>query len=388
MLANLRLLVIASVLGFGPIVGNCAQGQQFNAAGLELSEADRNRLQRTIDLDRFEAATAVETEAVGLPELPAFPELPVESSEVVAARASRASFGFGDGDQRAPFRARMAWLPPVKVSNQPGNWEMHEEQLSLGAPLRIDEDGLWLALASVEQVGISTSAAFANSALAIPNQLWDIEFGVMHVRNLGDDRRAGGMIRIGSPSDRPFDALRDMSVTLLAWLTVPSGDRDAWNFSLFYSPTGQIIFPIPGIAYVWRPNDQFQATLGIPFGVEYRPTERLTFTANYRPLTNVEVLARFALNEHWTLSGGYRTVNETYWLSDRTEDRERTYFFDQRLSVGLQRSLGPRWNLELSTSYVFDRHVFQAVKFSGPRRDEIDIDAGLCAAVMVSWTRP
>jgi hypothetical protein len=265
---------------------------------------------------------------------------------------------------------------------------MHQQELALGVPLRIDEDGIWLALGSIEQTGISTSAVFANSGLAVPDQLWDIEFGVMHVRNWGEDRRAGGMVRVGSPSDRPFAEWRDMTLTFLAFLRLPSGERDAWDFSLFYSPTGQITFPMPGIAYVWRPHDRFHAHLGIPFAIHFRPTDRLTVTANYRPLTNIQVLAQLALDDDWTLSGGYRTVNETYWLADRLEDRERTYFYDQRLTLGLQRALGPRWNVEFSASYVFDRQVFQAVKFSGPRRDELGIAPGLCGSILLSWTRP
>ena len=187
----------------------------------------------------------------------------------------------------------------------------------------------------------------------------------MHIRELANGWRAGGMLRVGSPSDRPFAALRDMTVTLLGFLTIPSGEHNAWNFSLFYSPTGQIIFPIPGVAYVWRPTPQFQANLGIPFSLDYRPTETLTITASYRPLNNVQVLVRQSLGEAWSIYGGYRTVNDTFLLADRLDDQERTYLFDQRLTLGVQRELGRGWSLDLSAAYVFDRQIFQAEKFSG-----------------------
>jgi len=97
-----------------------------------------------------------------------------------------------------------------------------------------------------------------DSGLPVPDQFWDIEVGTMHIRELADGWRAGGMLRVGSPSDQPFAALRDMTVTLLGFLTIPSGQRDAWNFSLFYSPTGQIVWPIPGVAYVFD-RQMFQA---------------------------------------------------------------------------------------------------------------------------------
>jgi hypothetical protein len=264
---------------------------------------------------------------------------------------------------------------------------MNGAEVEAVLPLRIAPDGIWLGLGSVQRLEISASAMLPDSGLPVPEQLWDIEVGTMHLRTLDNGWRAGGMFRVGSPSDRPFASLRDMTVTLLGFLTIPSGERDAWNLSLFYSPTGQIIYPIPGVAYVWRPNPQFQANLGIPFSLEYRPTETLTVTASYRPLNNVQVLVRQSLGEAWSIYGSYGTVNETFLLADRLEDRERTYLFDQRLTLGTQRELGRGWSLDLSAAYVFDRQIFQAEKFSGSRRDELAIDPGVAGMLQVVWTR-
>ena len=292
----------------------------------------------------------------------------------------------GEG-RRTPFTARLSWIPQRDLKNQPNELAINGEEIELAFPLRLDADGIWLALGSVQRLEISTSACLPDSGLPVPNQLWDVEVGTMHLRDLGDGWSAGGMFRVGSPSDRPFVALRDMTVTLLGFLTVPSSERDAWNFSLFYSPTGQIVFPIPGVAYVWRPNCQFQANLGIPFSLEYQPTETLALTASYRPLTNLEAIARQSLGESWSVYGGYRTVCETFLLADRVNDRERTYVFDQRLMLGLQRELGRGWSFDLSAAYVFDRQVFQAEKFSGSRRDELAIDPGLAGTLQLLWTR-
>ncbi len=264
---------------------------------------------------------------------------------------------------------------------------MNGEELEVAFPVRIDSDGIWLALGSVQRLEISTSAVLPDSGLPVPNQLWDIEVGTMHIRHLADGWRAGGMLRVGSPSDQSFAAVRDMTVTLLGFLTIPSGQRDAWSFSLFYSPTGQIVWPLPGVAYVWRPSDQFQANLGIPFSLEYRATKTLRVTASYRPLNHVQVLVRQTLGDFRSIYGGYRTVTEAFLLADRVDDRERTYIFDQRLTLGTQRDLGRGWSLDLSAAYVFDRQIFQAEKFSGTRRDELAIDPGLSGTLQLLWTR-
>jgi hypothetical protein len=326
---------------------------------------------------------------------PRFQRLPpADESSIVDAppmgpspQGDRLDAGSPDGSRRAPFTARLWWIPQQNLRNQAGNLAMDGEEIDVAFPLRIDPDGIWLGLGSVQRLGISTSAVYPDSGLPVPDQLWDIEVGTMHIRTLANGWRAGGMLRVGSPSDRPFAALRDMTVTLLGFLTIPSGERDAWSFSLFYSPTGQIIFPIPGVAYVWRPTPQFQANLGIPFSLDYRPTETRTVTASYLPLNNVQVLVRQSLGEAWSIYGAYRTVNETFLLADRLEDRERTYFFDQRLTLGAQRDLGRGWSLDLSAAYVFDRQIFQAEKFSGSRRDELAIDPGVAGMLQLLWTR-
>ena len=299
----------------------------------------------------------------------------------------RLNAGGGMGPQRAPFQSQLFWAPERALQGQPGTLAMSGEEVTIGFPISIDSDGIWLALGGVQRLAISTSAVLPDSGLPVPNQLWDVEAGVMHIHQLGDDRQAGGMLRVGSPSDQPFGAWRDMTVTLLGFMTVPSGDRDAWSFSLFYSPTGQIIFPIPGVAYVWRPSERLQANLGIPFSLEFRPTDTLSLTASYMPLNNIQVMLRQSLGESWSVYGGYRTVNETFLLADRESSRERTYLFDQRLTVGVQRDLGRGWSLDVSGAHVFDRQFFQAEKFSGTRSDELLIDPGTALTLQLIWTR-
>ena len=300
----------------------------------------------------------------------------------------RRSLGSGPpGSDRSPFQAELFWIPQQALKGQPGSLAISGEEIELGFPLQIDSKGIWLALGGVQRLDLNTSIVFPDSGRPVPNQLWDIGAGLMHIHELGDDRQAGGMLRVGSPSDRPFEAWRDMTVIFLGFMTIPSGDRDAWSLSLFYSPTGQIIYPIPGIAYIWRPSDRLQANLGIPFSLEFKPTETLTLTASYMPLNNVQFLLRQSLGEHWSAYGGYRTVNETFLLADRENDRERTYLFDQRMTLGVQRSLGRGWSLDVSAAYVFDRQFFQAEKFSGSRRDELLIDSGVAGTLRLTWAR-
>ena len=48
-----------------------------------------------------------------------------------------------------------------------------------------------------------------------------------------------------------------------------------------YSPTSELPFPIPGVAYVWQPADNFRMNIGVPFMVMYRPVDDLTLDFSY-----------------------------------------------------------------------------------------------------------
>ena len=262
-------------------------------------------------------------------------------------------------------------------------------QASLAVPLYIEPTGrsIWIAMTNLEHLELGGNAILPDSLTPLPTDLWKITVGVLHSREFDNGWRGGLMLNVGAASDEPFAGIRDMTLTTLGFLTVPAGPRDAWSFSLFYSPTSQLPFPIPGIAYVWRPGEQFSANIGIPFSLRYQPTETFCFTASYLPLTNVTLRASQQLATYWNLYAGYQITNETYWLSDRVNSHDRLYLFDQRAAIGLERDLPFGFSVDLSAAYVFDRRIFQAESFSGDRRDVIAIDAGPAVSLLLRWSR-
>ncbi|WP_425618947.1 DUF6268 family outer membrane beta-barrel protein [Anatilimnocola sp. NA78] len=293
------------------------------------------------------------------------------------------------GQDRSPLKLGVFWAPSQNVRGQAGELSFTGLQASLAYPLYIEPTGrsIWLAMANLEHLELGGNAILPNSGTPLPADLWKLSIGVLHSRELDNGWRAGFMVNIGSASDEPFAGIRDMTLTTLGFLNVPSGPRDAWSFSLFYSPTSQLPFPIPGVAYVWRPSEQFTANIGIPFSLRYQPTETFTFTASYLPLTNVALRANQRLGVYWNLYASYQVVNETYWLSERVNTQDRLYLFDQRVGLGLERDLAFGFKLDLSLAYLFDRRIFQAESFSDDRHDVLSIEAGPAAGLFLRWSR-
>ena len=293
------------------------------------------------------------------------------------------------GQDRSPLKVRTLWAPAQNVRGQGSKVSMTGLQASLAVPLYIEPTGrsIWIAMTNLEHLELGGNAILPDSLTPLPTDLWKITVGVLHSREFDNGWRGGLMLNVGAASDEPFAGIRDMTLTTLGFLTVPAGPRDAWSFSLFYSPTSQLPFPIPGIAYVWRPGEQFSANIGIPFSLRYQPTETFCFTASYLPLTNVTLRASQQLATYWNLYAGYQITNETYWLSDRVNSHDRLYLFDQRAAIGLERDLPFGFSVDLSAAYVFDRRIFQAESFSGDRRDVIAIDAGPAVSLLLRWSR-
>jgi len=311
------------------------------------------------------------------------------AEEPTSADATEAPAKAGPTDRRSPFGIRGFWAPSTDVDGQSAELGMNSQEVNFMLPLLITkESGMWLATGNFKRLEFSTAAYLTGTAMPVPSQLWSLQLGTMHTRQLDNGWNVGGMFMFGSLSDQPFAALRDMTFTVMSFVNVPArNERDAWNFSLFYSPTSQLPYPLPGVAYVWKPSPQIEAKIGLPAALVYRPTEDITFSLTYTPLTNFNLRAERRLAENWALYTGYQIYNDTYFLADRVEDDQRFYVFDQRVLAGLERRLGQHFVLDFAAAYLFDRQLFQAVNFSDDREDIVKFDPGFGLMAQLTWSR-
>jgi hypothetical protein len=289
--------------------------------------------------------------------------------------------------ERAPFRFGTSFTPKRSTRDGSSMLSVLGIESQIGFPLRTYPDGILLSLSSLKYTGISTDAKLPVSGTPIPDELWDLRSGVFLSRERGDGLKYGGLLNFGSASDQPFESADELTVGVLGFLGVPTRGNDSWEFSVFYSPTSQIKFPIPGIAYAWRPNDQLEAQIGLPASLTYVPNESFSFRARYTPLTDVFIEARQEIARDWNLFARYQIINETYFLADREKREDRFFQFEQQLAAGLSRQLPSGFSLDLGSAYVFDRQFFQSDQFDLGSADRIKIDPGVAYFVQLVWNR-
>jgi hypothetical protein len=179
-----------------------------------------------------------------------------------------------------------------------------------------------------------------------------------------------------------------MDLSLISFLRVPAKrERDAWLFSIMYSPVGNLNFPIPGLAYVWNPDDCLRVQIGLPFSIMWRPTEDLTFDFSYVPLTNINARATYKWAARLSSYAGYEFYNESYFLADRVDRRDRFMGFEQRLIAGVRWDLWSNAALDVNAGYAFDRWFAEGRNQGGDFHDRVDVASGafLGAALRVRF---
>jgi hypothetical protein len=294
---------------------------------------------------------------------------------------------FGSG---APVSIGGFWAAPTAVFGQPATLGMNAQFARVAAPLvpPVEGEPLWLGIGRFGRLELATSAVLPDSRQPVPDQFWLVETGFTHIRPQDSGGTLGGTFLFGSASDRPFAAGRDLTLMAIGfWNTPARNGRDEWNLSVFYSPTAQIPYPLPGLSYGWRPSDAFEAKLGVPASLEWRPDDAWTISAAYFPVVNVTAEARRRLGADWSFVAFYRTDTQIYFLADRRLDAERFYVFDQRAAVGLERSLGGGFTVEALASWLFDRTLFQGTSFSSGRTDVVAFAPGPGLSLQLLWRR-
>ncbi len=277
----------------------------------------------------------------------------------------------------APLRAdyRVTWLPSEPISGQPTNLGYVQQDFSVSCPVwqngATDE---WSVSANLRSEIFHTHAILPDTRQPFPDDLWNIRFGTTYRHLFDNGWIAGGTVSVGSASDKPFHSIDELTAGANAFLRVPQGEHNAWLFSLSYSPVSELPYPIPGVAYVWQPSEDFRANIGLPFQVMWRPMDDLTLDLSYMLLTTFHARATYRLCRPLRVYVAYATENEAYLLADRISSNDRFFNVDQRVTAGVQYSISQRASIDLSGGYIFDHHFFEGKNItSGTNFNRIDV---------------
>jgi hypothetical protein len=333
----------------------------------------------------------LQPEAIQVEPEPPPPPNPADQVSRPAADAFSSLGGFGAGPGggigsllsptvgNMPIRASLGftWFPSEDVHSQPASLGTYREDFAISAPIWQNDRNEWSLSANVRAEEFQTDAILPTTHQAFPDQLIDVRFGMAFRHEFDNDWIAGIGGNFGSASDQPFHSVNELSGGVNAFLRVPQGDRNAWLFTLSYSTNSQINIPIPGVAFLWVPSDYFQAVIGFPFAsVNYRPTDELTLSLSYALLTTIHARVSYRLCRPVLVYAAFDWDNENYFRVGREDDRDRFFYYEKRVSTGIQYMFTPQASLDFSAGYALDRYYFEGQNLSDDDNNRVDVGNG------------
>jgi len=284
-------------------------------------------------------------------------------------------------EQKVGVSARAEHYPRQRVREQGGGFGEDRGEISLSIPLASGPAAEWAATARAGCRSIRTGALLPDTGERFPSELWDLNFGTVHRRRLGNGWIAGGQFSLASPSDRPFSGWDQTSISLNGFLRVPAGRRDAWVFFLNYASNREFAphVPIPGAGYLHAPSRDFSALLGVPLlFVNWRPAGNLSFRGFYFPIHTVFLGGEYGLGDGWKVFASWGWENDRYYRYDREDRDHRLFWYEQRLEGGVAVEAGGGLDLTLSGGYAYDRFFFEGKSYGDGRTDNrINLAPGL-----------
>jgi hypothetical protein len=272
---------------------------------------------------------------------------------------------------------RATWFPDEGVSQVPGaKLGYVREDLRLTAPYWQDDCNELSGTFHVSNETFNTHVFLPDSGQPFPNELWNVQVGTTYRHLFDNGWIAGGTVTVGSASDKPFHSINEMTAGVNAFLRIPQGEHNAWLFTLNYSPTSELAFPVPGVAFLYQPSDNFRVNIGLPFQLWYRPIGDLTLDLSYMLLRTVHARGTYRVCAPLKVYVGFDWQNEAYFLAGREDDQNRFFYYDKRLTSGVRYDVNRHLSIDLSGGYVFDRFYFEGRSYRDRDNDRIDVGNG------------
>lgn len=233
-------------------------------------------------------------------------------------------------------------------------------ELSASTPVYQDQDTSWTVSATAREIKMEPN----NSPYP---DLYDIRIGVGYSKNLENNRTVSLLGGLGSASDKPFNANRDYTTNITGVYTVPIDDQKKWLYMFNYSNNRTFLnnIPLPGIAWMYAPSRDFSFILGLPFAfINWQFSEKWGVNAmTFLPYTHkANIFYKFV--PFAQIYGGFEFSQIVHYLHDRASNRERLFFDERKLVLGLKGPINKITYAELETGYAFDRRFFKAEDFS------------------------
>lgn len=277
--------------------------------------------------------------------------------------------------------------PNQSVRGQPAHLGYANYLLKVPIPVWSDDKQGFVADVLLQNLAVRTNAILPDDRVRFPNHFTEVQLGGTYYKLLANGWSFAASLSAGSASDRPFQSTREMVYYSSGFLRVPTGERNAWLFTIFLETNSQAggNYPIPGVGYEFNPSDTFSGVLGLPFSyLTLTPKKGWNLDVSYHLLTNVRAQSTVAIKDKlkWYTAAVWH--NQSWLRADRSNSNDLFNWFEKRLETGLLWSIHPNARAELIGGYAFNRYFVENQGFSLGGRNRVDVQNSVYLSFRVS----
>lgn len=188
-------------------------------------------------------------------------------------------------------------------------------------------------------------------------------------------------VTLGSASDRPFNSWDEVTADVTWAIGSLDASDHSYIFYINYSNNRDWLnrVPMPGFVYRYRHSDDFMLVTGFPYqAFAWRPScpGNVVLSATWAwPRTVYSRITWQPLDE-LELFAGFEWTNQRYFRHDRSNPRDRLWYEEKRLMVGLRWNISDGVILEAGGGFAMDRRWFEGEDLEDTSTNRINIHDG------------
>lgn len=257
--------------------------------------------------------------------------------------------------------------------------DLVQTNLTAGVPVWVGEG---------HEVAVSGRYNELNFESQVPQRdLYDLQLGATYTRRFEEKHFWSLNLSFGSASDRPFKDPSVNTVGATAMYMFPQNERGSWLLLVNYSNNRPILnnVPLPGFAYIYVPSKTFRGIFGVPFASLY-----WEFVDSWSVMlfTVAPWIAKAQLG--YRIAGpvqafaGVDFSQMTYLRFGRTNMRERLYYDERKVFLGLRSPLSRFLFAELESGYAMGRQIFSAESYRPNPSGALELSSSFYARASLS----
>lgn len=299
------------------------------------------------------------------------------ASQIIKSTGSRGSGGL---TSFSGVMGGMGLVPPQKkivnysgaIAPEDNPTSIQQHRLTIASPVWSHGKENFAMSLNTGRITFDEPEFWEDENFKTPRSLSRVELGGQYSKNLNEGKLLGLRASVGSASDKVFYGMNEMTFSLNATYAYPSKtEGNYWILTAFLSNNNPLInyVPIPGFIYL-KKTEKFTGMFGLPFlSLQWTPTKPLIFSTSFF-ITNFTAEAAYVLKDNLQLLTGFAVSQQTFLREDRKEMRDRLFFNEKKLYVGLKVPMGKMFSGDIQFGQTFDRKLAE-----GKRFNETDLSA-------------